>query len=554
MPTPTILLIDGEPRTLQASLEPLARVGYRIAVARDGQAGIEAFRALRPSLVLLETTLEKKHGFEVCRELRREDPSGRVPIVMMGRPTAGATERIQALNSGANEFVPKSVDPATLIELCSGFLHRTAADATRAGASAGPRAAADNRAPFEPEAIGLTEQDILAHLDAILPSRTGAPAPERKPSEPPPPTGGHVARGPRPPRAEAAPRRDMARPTPTEPRKEHGKTPSAQKTAPKPAEPAPIPSGATSADAAKPRGVWLLLPAAGLVALAVIGTVILRAREGVRSGSEPPPPLSIERAAAAAAASDLVATRIASGSDSPAKEPAPSVPEAPAPSSLGRAEAGRAETARSKARPTASRVLPPENPSGERPSESAPPAGSQLEEAASDRAPEESALPTVAEEQLPTEKTSSSTSRASRSAVEEAPPASGEKVRVAAPLPTEGGPELSPAATESSPVVEAGRLVPLSEVDSPPVALVRGEIPYPVTAPKLRRPVELRLAVLVDETGRVSAVKPAGGEVAPEVVGEAVRAVRRWTYQPATAGGVPVKVWIVETVVFEPRP
>ena len=68
----TILIIDYEPRSIQMLRAPLERAGYRVEVATDGQSGIQKFNALKPSAVIIEAMLPKRHGFEVCRELKND--------------------------------------------------------------------------------------------------------------------------------------------------------------------------------------------------------------------------------------------------------------------------------------------------------------------------------------------------------------------------------------------------------------------------------------------------------------------------------------------------
>ena len=66
----TILLIDYEPRSIERFRDPLIAAGYAVEIATDGVSGIEAFHRLSPDMVLVEAMIPKKHGFEVCQELK----------------------------------------------------------------------------------------------------------------------------------------------------------------------------------------------------------------------------------------------------------------------------------------------------------------------------------------------------------------------------------------------------------------------------------------------------------------------------------------------------
>ena len=50
----TILLIDYEPRSIERFRQPLTAAGYRVEIATDGIAGVEAFGRLNPDMVLVE--------------------------------------------------------------------------------------------------------------------------------------------------------------------------------------------------------------------------------------------------------------------------------------------------------------------------------------------------------------------------------------------------------------------------------------------------------------------------------------------------------------------
>ena len=136
-----------------------------------------------------------------------------------------------------------------------------------------------------------------------------------------------------------------------------------------------------------------------------------------------------------------------------------------------------------------------------------------------------------------------------------------------------GTPTVAQAETEESPVllvqsapllggdpawpgaerkVAAGDLVDLRDVDTEPVAVSRPAPSYPDAARRMRRDGTVNLRLLVDESGSVTMVEPAGDSAATEFLAAAQRAARKWTYEPARKDGVPVKVWIPVRVVFKP--
>jgi DNA-binding response OmpR family regulator len=99
-----ILIVEDEAPLAAGLTDLLAGEGYLTLVAADGRQALELFRRRRPDLVLLDVMLPEKSGYEVCREIRRENP--RVPILML---TAKGEEldRIAGLELGADDYIVK---------------------------------------------------------------------------------------------------------------------------------------------------------------------------------------------------------------------------------------------------------------------------------------------------------------------------------------------------------------------------------------------------------------------------------------------------------------
>ena len=118
-----ILLIDYEPRSIERIRKPLETSGYRVEVATDGVSGMEAFHRLSPDLVLVEAMIPKKHGFEVCQELKRTQHGARTPILITTGVYKGRKYRTQALHIyGCDEYLEKPIPPDLLLTVVSRFL------------------------------------------------------------------------------------------------------------------------------------------------------------------------------------------------------------------------------------------------------------------------------------------------------------------------------------------------------------------------------------------------------------------------------------------------
>src|SRR3982074_3757290 len=101
-----ILVIEAEPQMLLGLRDNLELEGYEVVTASDGEDGLAKAISTSPDLVILDVTLPRKNGFEVCRELRaRANPT---PVVML-TARSQETEKLLGLELDADDHVTKPV-------------------------------------------------------------------------------------------------------------------------------------------------------------------------------------------------------------------------------------------------------------------------------------------------------------------------------------------------------------------------------------------------------------------------------------------------------------
>jgi two-component system response regulator MtrA len=105
-----ILVVDDDPALAEMLTIVLRGEGFDSAVVRDGSRALDAFREVRPDLVLLDLMLPGLSGLDVCKQIRGE--SG-VPIIMLTAKT-DTVDVVLGLESGADDYVMKPFKPKEL--------------------------------------------------------------------------------------------------------------------------------------------------------------------------------------------------------------------------------------------------------------------------------------------------------------------------------------------------------------------------------------------------------------------------------------------------------
>jgi adenylate cyclase len=108
---PRILVVDDNPANLEILETRLARQGYEVITARDGDQALISARHQAPDLILLDVMMPGKDGIQVCRELKA-DPS--LPIILV-TAKAAPDDIVAGLDAGGDEYITKPVDHAALV-------------------------------------------------------------------------------------------------------------------------------------------------------------------------------------------------------------------------------------------------------------------------------------------------------------------------------------------------------------------------------------------------------------------------------------------------------
>jgi two-component system alkaline phosphatase synthesis response regulator PhoP len=124
MPEEKILVVDDEENILELIRFNLENNGYKVLTAQNGTDALRIAKMEQPSLMLLDLMLPGMDGYDVCKEIRRDNNIAQLPIIMI---TAKGEEldKILGLELGADDYMTKPFSIRELMARVKAVLRRT---------------------------------------------------------------------------------------------------------------------------------------------------------------------------------------------------------------------------------------------------------------------------------------------------------------------------------------------------------------------------------------------------------------------------------------------
>ena len=109
-----VLVVDDTPLNVKILADLLAFNGFAVCTASSGAEGLAKIAAEHPDLVLLDVMMPGMNGYEVCREIRANEATRMLPVLMVTAldPTK---ERTRGLEAGADDFLTKPINQPELL-------------------------------------------------------------------------------------------------------------------------------------------------------------------------------------------------------------------------------------------------------------------------------------------------------------------------------------------------------------------------------------------------------------------------------------------------------
>lgn len=109
-----ILYVEDNEDNIYMLTRRLSRKGYDVAVAKDGEEGLNMARADPPALILMDLTLPVMDGWEATRQLKAADETRAIPVIALSAH-AMADARERALEAGCDDYDTKPVELKRLL-------------------------------------------------------------------------------------------------------------------------------------------------------------------------------------------------------------------------------------------------------------------------------------------------------------------------------------------------------------------------------------------------------------------------------------------------------
>ncbi|MFJ6568589.1 two-component system response regulator CseB [Streptomyces sp. NPDC091292] len=161
-----VLFVEDDDVIREATQLALERDGFVVTAMPDGLSGLDAFRADRPDIALLDVMVPGLDGVSLCRRIRDEST---VPVIMLSA-RADSIDVVLGLEAGADDYVTKPFDGAVLVARIRAVLRRF-------GHASGPLGGSASHADDQPAPLGgtLTFGDLEIDTEGMEVRRAGSP-------------------------------------------------------------------------------------------------------------------------------------------------------------------------------------------------------------------------------------------------------------------------------------------------------------------------------------------------------------------------------------------
>ena len=118
-----ILIVDDEKNIRELVKFNLESRGYKVIEAADGEEALNLVKTYAPLLIILDLMLPKIDGLEVCRILKGNPLTKKIPIIML-TALGDEIDKIVGLELGADDYITKPFSPRELVARVRAVIRR----------------------------------------------------------------------------------------------------------------------------------------------------------------------------------------------------------------------------------------------------------------------------------------------------------------------------------------------------------------------------------------------------------------------------------------------
>ena len=116
-----ILIVDDSPSQLMGMKRIVEKLGHEALTAEDGAAGVEAAKAQKPDLILMDVVMPNLNGFQATRAISKEATTAHIPIVLVTTKDQ-ETDKVWGMRQGAKAYITKPFNENQLIDVINTLL------------------------------------------------------------------------------------------------------------------------------------------------------------------------------------------------------------------------------------------------------------------------------------------------------------------------------------------------------------------------------------------------------------------------------------------------
>ena len=120
MPEEKVLVVEDEQEIRELIRDYLEVEGFEVAMAADGEEGLEQFNTYEPDIIVLDIMLPKIDGMEICKTIRNKS---NIPILMLSAKKSDV-DKVLGLGLGADDYMTKPFSPKELVARIKAQLRR----------------------------------------------------------------------------------------------------------------------------------------------------------------------------------------------------------------------------------------------------------------------------------------------------------------------------------------------------------------------------------------------------------------------------------------------